>query len=518
MNSLRVVWNIARADFLERARRYSYLATLAVTLIAGVYFVPPQTAAYVAFDVDGYRGIYNSAWMGAMMAILATTTLSLFGFYLIKNAIAVDRETRVGEIVAATSVGKLQYVAGKWLGNAAVLLSLGVVLIADAAIMQLVRGEDRSIDLFAIVSPFAMVFVPVVALVAAAAVLFETIPFLRGGIGNVVYFFAWIFGLSVGAQPTQKLPAPWNDPLGLVTVGSQIDAAVRKIAPHRVKGLDMVLGSDRASVHERLFLWHGFTWSGADVAGRFAWCLLAFALVVLGALLFDRFAQSAISGRERAPKPWQAGLARSVERVSTPVFDRVFAGDFGALVLAELRLMLKGVSLWWYVVAGGLWIATLATPSAQQSIVLGLAWLWPILTWSHMGTRETSNDTQGFVYPSLRPLGRQFAALWVAGIALALLAGSGSLAHWLFAGSATGIVAVLAGAVFVPTLALACGAVSGTSRLFEIVYLVLWYVGPMNATPLLDFTAASGMSTALVAAVVLAIAAFAARRARLHAY
>jgi hypothetical protein len=47
----------------------------------------------------------------------------------------------------------------------------------------------------------------------------------------------------------------------------------------------------------------------------------------------------------------------------------------------------------------------------------------------------------------------------------------------------------LAGAIFVPTTALACAAMSGTSRLFEIVYLILWYVGPMNATKGVDFTA-----------------------------
>ena len=518
MNALRIVWSIARADFLERARRYQYLATIVVTLIVGVYFVPPQNANYVAFNVDEYRGIYNSAWMGAMMAMLATTALSLFGFYLVKSAIAVDRETRVGEIVASTAVGKLQYVAGKWLGNVAVLLSLGIVLIADAAIMQLVRGEDRSIDLLAIAAPFAMVFLPMVALVAAVAVLFETIPFLRGGFGNVVYFFAWVFGLSLGAQPSQKLPAPWNDPLGLFTIGSQVDAAVRKIAPHSAKGFDMIIGSDRATAHERLFVFHGFTWTGADVFGRFEWCLVAFGIVVVAALLFDRFAQSAASGRVRAPKAWQTNLASAVERISTPLFDRIFAGDFGALVLAELRLMLKGLSIWWFVVAAGLWIATLSAPSAQQSIVLGLAWLWPILTWSQMGTRETSNDTEGFVYPSLHPLSRQFAALWVAGIVLALLAGSGSLLHFIFTGSPAGILTVLAGAIFIPTLALACGAASGTSRLFEIVYLVLWYVGPMNNTPGVDFTAASGTWMAIVAAVVLAIVAFAARRARLYSY
>lgn len=515
MNQLQVVYSIARADFLERTRRYQYLATLVVTLIAGVFFVPPQSANYVAFNVDGYRGIYNSPWMGAMMAMLATTALSLFGFYLVKSAIAVDRQTRVGEIVASTTAGKLQYVSGKWLGNVAVLLSLGIVLIADAVIMQLVRGEDRSIDLLAIVTPFAMVYVPVVALVAAMAVLFETVPFLRGGLGNVVYFFTWVFGLSAGAQSSKAIPAPWNDPLGMFLVGNQVHAAVMRNAPRVTKGFDLLLGSDRASAHERLFVWHGFTWTSADTAGRLAWCAVAFGILCLAALIFDRFANNVSSAPQGAPKAWQTNAANAFARTFTPIFDFVFAGDFGALVLAELRLMLKGSSFWWYVIAAGLWIATLASPSKGQSIALGLAWLWPILTWSQMGTRESLNDTEGFVFPSLHPLRRQFTALWIAGIVLALIAGSGSLLHWAVAGNWIGVVAVVAGAIFIPTLALACGALSGTSRLFEIVYLILWYVGPMNAAPGVDFTAVSGMGMAATSSAILAVAAFTARRSRL---
>jgi len=76
-------------------------------------------------------------------------------------------------------------------------------------------------------------------------------------------------------------------------------------------------------------------------------------------------------------------------------------------------------------------------------------------------------------------------------------------------------VAVVAGAIFVPTLALACGAISGTSRFFEIVYLVLWYVGPMNATPGVDFAAVSGLATSIAGSAMLAIVAFTARRSRL---
>jgi hypothetical protein len=47
---------------------------------------------------------------------------------------------------------------------------------------------------------------------------------------------------------------------------------------------------------------------------------------------------------------------------------------------------------------------------------------------------------------------------------------------------------VLVGAAFVPALALAAGRVSGTQRLFEITFLLLWYLGPANRQAVLDFS------------------------------
>ncbi|HMZ08252.1 MAG TPA: hypothetical protein PK078_11585, partial [Anaerolineales bacterium] len=43
---------------------------------------------------------------------------------------------------------------------------------------------------------------------------------------------------------------------------------------------------------------------------------------------------------------------------------------------------------------------------------------------------------------------------------------------------------------FIPSLALALGVWSGTSKPFEIVYLTFWYLGPLNNVPNLDFIGA----------------------------
>jgi hypothetical protein len=61
----------------------------------------------------------------------------------------------------------------------------------------------------------------------------------------------------------------------------------------------------------------------------------------------------------------------------------------------------------------------------------------------------------------------------------------------LGAGDRAGLLALFSGALLIPSLALACGVWSGGSKLFEIVYLVMVYLGSFNRAPELDFSGAS---------------------------
>ena len=115
-------------------------------------------------------------------------------------------------------------------------------------------------------------------------------------------------------------------------------------------------------------------------------------------------------------------------------------------------------------------------PSDQPSLLLPLSWLWPILLWSQMGIREVQNRTNTLLFSAPNPLLRQLPALWLSGVLLALIMASGIMVRLLAAGDWMQVGALLIGALFVPSLALALGVISGTSRLFEIIYLLLWYL------------------------------------------
>jgi hypothetical protein len=48
------------------------------------------------------------------------------------------------------------------------------------------------------------------------------------------------------------------------------------------------------------------------------------------------------------------------------------------------------------------------------------------------------------------------------------------------------LAAFVAGCAFIPALALACGTWTRSPRLFEVIWLLVWYVGPVNRVPGLD--------------------------------
>jgi hypothetical protein len=71
------------------------------------------------------------------------------------------------------------------------------------------------------------------------------------------------------------------------------------------------------------------------------------------------------------------------------------------------------------------------------------------------------------------------------------------LLRLLAAGDFPAVFAVAAAALFIPSWALASGVWSGGGKMFEAVYLMAWYLGPINHQPSLDFMATTDAAIAV---------------------
>jgi len=495
---VRMVWHLLRADFLERVRRYSFLVTLAATVWLG-YLVG---TGKLQLWIGTVRGTFNSAWIATTMALVVNTFLSLAGFYIVKNAVDRDRQTGVGQILATTRMSKPLYTLGKALSNLAVLGSMIGVLVVAAMVVQLVAGEDRRIDLLQILMPFVLLSLPMMALAAAAAVLFETIPGLRGGFGNVVWFIVWTALIPLGIQVGGLL-----DPFGINLVNGNLERAAAMAFGPAKRGF-VLGGIDHGNDPIQIMRWEGLDWTPDLLFTRLLWVLVAAGIALAAALFFDRFdpAQNRIGSR--AAKKRLARANGAVEEAEpsfvpvpavrlTPLPEASRRFRFLDVLRAELRLLLNGRRWWWWAGAAGFLIATLAAPlDAVQKIVLPLAWMWPMLLWSSLGAREIRFDTTALLFSAARPLGRQLPATWLAGVALAMLTGGGAAVRFLAARQWDSLGAWVVGALFIPTLALALGLWSGSGKLFEVIYLVIWYIGPLNQVPAIDYTGATAAGLA----------------------
>jgi hypothetical protein len=554
--AMRQVGAVAWADLLERMRRYSFLVTLAGTLYFG-YLV---NAGYVQLIIHGLRGVYNSAWVGTLIAVSVGTFLSLIGFFLVKNTLDHDRRSGVGEILAATPLSNLAYLLGKAISNFLLLGAILALLALAAAVSQLLKGEDTRVDVVALLAPIVFLTLPALALAAATAVLFEAVPGLRSTFGNVVYFAFWIslVTLSVGSSGNG------SDLIGLRLVESSfIRALPAATAPRGDMSLSLGPPERRAAApatgaepatgagpspasHSGGVRWDGIRWTAGLVARRLAWVGIALVEVVLGSLLFARFDAARERRRGRRKGALRAGGAipdgasgappdgeapdyvaslDGAVRVTAPTAavamtanaaSRTAAGApapprrrlAGArwaprsrafsLVLAEMRLMLRGRSFWWFAVAAGLAIGGLFAPAGTgRAMILAVAWIWPLPLWSELGARESLHGVRPLLLAAPLPPVPRAAAIWVAGATVAALSGAGVAVRLAVEGDARALLAWAVGCLFIPALALGLGSLSGSPRLFEVVYLLLWYIGPMNSVATLDFT---GMSAAARAA------------------
>src|SRR5260221_1110391 len=433
MNTLRAIYHMMRADFLERTRRASFLVTLAMGIFVVPVFLPAADVNYstLAFhgppvtDAQGnvsflehvwYRGVFNSAWIAIAVALLTSTSFSLIGFYLVKNTVERDLHTGVGQILATTPLTRVQYTLGKALSNFAFLTCLVAVMVMAAGALQVLRGEDLNIDLWMLVSPFLFMTLPVLALVSAIAVLFETIAWLRPAWGNILYFVLWAVGFMVSIL-TADTARPATDLLGFASVFRQLNVAMKAVAPAADSpGLHVSIGfSPPLHVPLQTFHWQGMSWAGDLLAARLMWSVIAVMIASGAAILFSRFDPA----RDRRWKFACATVPRhpSVEQEAPAVLAPVSLTPLPTsprrlhsilILMGEARLMLKSTPWWWYLVAAGLALATLFVPlSVAHDYLFPLTWVWPLLLWSPLGNRERRYDVRELVFSVAHPLAGQ---------------------------------------------------------------------------------------------------------------
>lgn len=508
MKTLRALYHMARADFLERARRYSFLVMLGMIVWLGYI---TTTGRLVMQVPPNYVGEVNSPWVGALMTVTVGLFLGWFGFYLVKGSISRDYQTGVGQIIATTPLSRPLYALGKWLSNFVVLGIMILILMGAGVAMNLLVGE-APLELWELISPLLLFALPCVAIVAALAVFFDTIGWLRGGFGNIVYFF--LFVLLVAAGISNRTSQPLHDFTGIRVVSDDILQSAKLAYPEVENGFQFGI-LNPTSAPQR-FRYDGIEWTADIVLPRLLFVLIAIGLALLASVFFDRFNSSkapAARAKHRKTSTPQTGLPETapLPQVTLTPLKSARRFRFPALYIAELKMLVKGHRWWWYVTSLGLVIAQFAAPHEVTPLLLAITWFWLILLLSVLGNREAQYNTRQIVFSAPRPTRNQIPAMWLAAVTVVAFLGSGALLRYLFNAEAARPLAWFSGVLFIPSLALAMGVLTLSRKPFEVVYVTWMYLILNQAAPL-DFVGVVPESPwqvyGLLAVALLALAAF----------
>lgn len=500
MTSLKILYQFARADFLERVRRVSFLIMLLATLGVTYLSVPPTDSKIVTVALGNIRGIYNMPWIAGMLAIMCSSFLSLIGFYLVKNALERDRQTRVGQILNSSPTSTFIYLLGKALSNLMLLAAVVGVIMISAVLMQFIRGESSSIDLVQLVAPFLFMTLPFMAVIASIAVLFESVTWLRGTLGNVAYFFFWVFVIIVSMESQmikgRQIIEAGNDAAGMTVLLHSMTVKAVEVYPDYNGEIAIGASIVQVGALDRRITWEGVDWTLGIVIQRLLWFLVAIGIVA-GATYPYRWQtarESLPQAKKKSPEnpaeeePAPTALPAPVHFKPLTVSPRY---PWYGLFRSELTLALKSPGKWWYLLVGGMLIAQLVTPySVSRQYLLPVTWILPLAIWSALGCRDRICGTEELISSSPRVILRQLAALIFAGSAVAAISGSGTLIRELIAGDTMALIGWCCAVIAIPTAATAIGTISGGRKIFEITYTLLWYAGPLNSVSVLDFMGA----------------------------
>ncbi|RZK17253.1 MAG: hypothetical protein EOO43_13680, partial [Flavobacterium sp.] len=185
---MQYLYMIVKNDYLQRTRSYSFLITLAVTVFMAYSFVPAQDANYTTLSASGYKGVYNSAWVGYVSGIMTTVMLSYYGFVLVNSGIKKDIETEVGLIIATTPISNFKYLLCKQLSNYLVLLTIVAITLVVSIGVFFYRGTGYPFILSNFLLPYLFFAVPALFVVASLAIVGEVFLGKRNILQFIVYF------------------------------------------------------------------------------------------------------------------------------------------------------------------------------------------------------------------------------------------------------------------------------------------------------------------------------------------
>jgi hypothetical protein len=484
---------IVRADFLIRFRRASTVVIFLLLSALAYVWVPDPSSGKALIQVNGHRALYNSAAIGMATAMLATIFIGLVAFYVTSNAVSRDLVSRCGFVLASTGMKTRDYLLGKFLGNVVFLTVFvaGFMLVSMA--MVLVRGE-APLEPLVFIRQYLILVPSTITFVAALAITFESIPWLAGRLGDVLYFFVWAASLGyVGSRMERGngSVARWFDFSGF---GYMFEETRRQFAT-----TSMAIGHSPFDRTKSLIVMRELQLHGDALATRIVATILPLALLAVAYLFFHRFDPARVKVSAVRGGKWRQRVNAIAKPLTWPL---TMLTSRGGAVAADARVAIAAMPLT-AIAFFAVSIATVFAGSAALQVAIAAAGVFI----AGIACRESLAGTTALVYAA--PRLRERFVLWklASTFTVALLVLAIPVLHTALTKPAS-LAAMLVGMAFVAASATALGIISSNAKTFIVVFLSFWYVvvNDKGATAWFDFMAFFGTPRPAVTAMYAGIA------------
>lgn len=490
---------ITNADVRIRFRKASTAAIFLLLCIAAYLWIPDPSTGRALLQMNEQRALYNSPALAMATASLCNILLGLVGYYMVSNSIARDTRTRTGFIIASTNVRNWQYLAGIFFGNLVFLTVVVFGFMVSSMVMQLVRGE-APIDFASFLWHYMILVPPMVVFVSAISVLFESVRWLSGRFGDLLYFFVWMFVLAFVAITAEKaVEKPWT---------ANFDTFSFAFMLHHVKLIThsnaIAIGSSNFDTTKPPFIFPGLHLTASWIYARISSTLYPLVFVPAALLFFNRFNPLKVKSSQIGNK--RSLLARGnalIRPVTVPLFS--LTGSFSSkpsmmhAVVSEVFLTLQLYPLTIFLFAGFFAASLISSSAGLQQKVLPVIFVAVALILSDLATREKRSGTTNMIesMPLLKPnfvWWKLFAAC-----TLVLLFTTVPFVRLLIHHPSSAL-SLLIGSIFLASCATALGIASGNPKTFIVSFLMFLYVvvNDGGKTPGFDFAGWFGVATPAV--------------------
>jgi hypothetical protein len=326
-----------------RSRRLSSLFALLLMVAISWSTIPDPQSGMVMMALDGAKVAYTSSALAFGSAAQASMLLSLICFYLLRGRMSEDIRTGIGSIIATSSIKNSVFIISRWLGGVAYIFMLMLAYMTVILVLHILRGEG-GIQIEVYLQTYILFFLPMAFLTSSFAILFDSIPFLMGKVGDIIYFILWVvqIGLIGSAISTNGLVG--SSVLYLLFDFSGLGSTV-SIFKYYLNTTNFSMGYSDFNAALTPIILPKFLWTYQIVVMRLMCAAVAMLPLLLAIPLFHRYSPDKVKAslvrERRSPLAIINQWSRPLAKQAHPLFKMAAKmPNFAGRVIAELGLTL----------------------------------------------------------------------------------------------------------------------------------------------------------------------------------